>query len=89
MKYQNAADVLPPELLRELQKYASGSVLYVPKPREDHERWGSLSGGRKLLAERNREICRLFQDGVGMEELSSRFCLSVDSIRRIVYRKKD
>lgn len=30
MKYKNAQDILPDKLLRELQQYISGGVLYVP-----------------------------------------------------------
>lgn len=30
MKYENAKDVLPKELLEELKKYAAGKLLYVP-----------------------------------------------------------
>ncbi len=30
MKYLNASDVLPDELLKELQKHAGGALLYVP-----------------------------------------------------------
>lgn len=31
MKYINAAEILPKQLLKELQSYIDGSVLYVPK----------------------------------------------------------
>ena len=30
MKYRNASEILPDSLLRELQKYASGELLYIP-----------------------------------------------------------
>lgn len=33
MKYKNAQDILPDKLLRELQQYISGGVLYVPQCR--------------------------------------------------------
>lgn len=31
MKYINAAEILPEKLLRELQTYADGELLYIPK----------------------------------------------------------
>ena len=31
MKYINVAEILPKQLLKELQTYIDGSVLYVPK----------------------------------------------------------
>ena len=30
MKYLNAAEVLPEELIREIQKHVSGNLIYVP-----------------------------------------------------------
>jgi hypothetical protein len=30
MKYENANDILPEELLKEIQKYAGGKLLYIP-----------------------------------------------------------
>ena len=32
MKYENARDILPDELFKELQRYAAGKLLYVPSP---------------------------------------------------------
>ena len=31
MKYRNATELLPALLLQELQQYAQGEILYVPK----------------------------------------------------------
>ena len=33
MKYKKASDVLPEELVKEVQKYAAGETLYFPKDR--------------------------------------------------------
>ena len=40
MRSRRASDILPDELLRELQKYVSGETIYVPKAGERRE-WGS------------------------------------------------
>lgn len=29
MKYENANDILPEELIKEIQKYAAGKLLYI------------------------------------------------------------
>ena len=55
MKYINAAEILPKQLLKELQTYIDGSVLYVLKVSEKKE-WGAMSGARTFYQERNREI---------------------------------
>ncbi len=33
MNYRNASDIFPDELLKEIQKYSSGELIYVPSPR--------------------------------------------------------
>ena len=42
MKYRNASEVLPDSLLRELQKYAPGELLYIPA---DSGRKNQRAGG--------------------------------------------
>ena len=37
MNYYNATDILPPALLKEIQKYAGGTLLYVPRDESDTE----------------------------------------------------
>ena len=84
MKYKNAQDILPDQLLRELQKYVSGETLYVPGPRKKRE-WGEKSGARRFYQERNERILAMFRQGHNLEEIADEFNLSVDSIRKIVY----
>ena len=84
MEYKNGRDVLPHSLLKELQKYVSGEMVYIPKAGESRLPWGEASGTRKLLAERNREICRLRAEGWTIEELERKFHLSDVSIRKII-----
>ncbi len=86
MKYVNGGDILPPDLLRQLQSYASGMLVYIPAA--EKRGWGETTGYRRCLAERNRDIRQLFARGASIGELADRFCLSVESIRRIVYTKK-
>ena len=31
MKYRNAADIFPDELLAEIRKYSSGELIYIPE----------------------------------------------------------
>ena len=41
VKYINAAEISPKQLLKELQTYIDGSVLYVPKVSTKKE-WGGI-----------------------------------------------
>ena len=87
MKYENARDLLPPDLLRQVQSYASGMLLYIPAI--EKRGWGESTGYRRQLAERNRDIRQAFSHGVSIEALSEVYSLSVETIRRIVYSKKE
>ncbi|MFZ5827624.1 MAG: CD3324 family protein [Bacillota bacterium] len=85
-RYQNAADILPPRLLAELQHYAAGEQLYIPRPSERLP-WGARSGARADLAHRNERIRRRWGEGVPIDELMREFHLGYDSIRKIVHGK--
>lgn len=87
MKYENARDIFPPELLREIQSYVSGKLVYIPAA--EKRGWGETTGYRRQLAERNRDIRQAFSHGVSIEALAEVFSLSIESIRRIVYTKKE
>lgn len=85
MKSKNAADVLPDELLKELQKYISGESLYIPSDKE-RKKWGSDSGARKFYAQRNEEIQYKFFHNMSIEEIAEEYNLSTETIRKIVYK---
>lgn len=88
MQYKNGKEVLPPRLLKEMQKYIQGELIYIPK--EDNQRagWGELNGSRALIAKRNREILQAYNDGKSLEELERIYSLSNDSIRKIIYKTR-
>ena len=86
MKYRNASEILPDKLLREIQKYTSGEAIYIPQVKE-RQTWGEGSGARRYYEERNEKICEKFKIGVSMEELAEDFNLSVETIRKIIYKK--
>jgi len=86
MKYLNASDILPDELLQEVQKYAQGEALYIPRNNE-RKKWGEGSGARGYYERRNDEIRIKFANkDVLIEELANDYCLSVETIRKILYK---
>ncbi len=87
MKYINAGEILPAELLQEVQKYASGTLLYIPKG-EEEAAWGEVSGYKKYLIKRNKMIQNHFRYGMQVEDISKLYCLSEETVKKIVYRKK-
>lgn len=87
MKYINANTILPDALIEELQKYVQAGYIYIPAKDERRRPWGALSGCRKELRERNKAIAAEYRQGVTMEELAVRYCLSIYAIRKIIYQK--
>lgn len=88
MGYKRADEVLPKEVLRLVQKYISGEILYVPKGEETRKKWGSNTDTRNKLALRNLQIFEEYQAGAGMEELARKYFLTVKSIQRILRNVK-
>lgn len=84
MKYLNAAEVLPEELIREIQKHISGNLIYVPNAYTP-KKWGEKSGSREYYRKRNQAIYEEYQGGAGMNELTEKYGLAYDTIRRIIY----
>jgi hypothetical protein len=87
MKYEKAKDVLPKELLKEVQKYAAGKLLYIPSG-DEKRTWGEASGYRQKLQKRNQMICNKYASGTTISELADEYFLSLESIKKIVYTKK-
>lgn len=87
MKYKKADEIFPEHLLKEIQKYAGGEMVYIPSPDGMRKGWGENSGSRAYLQCRNSEIKSLFHKGSSIDQLTAAFCLSYDSIKKIVYSK--
>ena len=87
MKYENAKDILPEKLLKEVQKYAEGKVIYIPRS-EKGKGWGEASGYRDKLNKRNALICSRYSAGESIMELAEEFFLSPETIKKLVYGKK-
>ena len=87
MKYKKAEEIFPERLLKEIQKYAGGEMVYIPSPEGVRKAWGENSGSRAYLKTRNLEIKSRFHQGLSIDRLTAEFCLSYDSIKKIVYSK--
>ena len=83
----NAEEILPKELVDEIRRYAEGVEIYIPK-RGAREAWGGQSGTRAELDDRNRAIFADRENGLSVPALAERYCLSTDSIRKILRKKQ-
>ncbi|MCL2400150.1 MAG: GNAT family N-acetyltransferase [Defluviitaleaceae bacterium] len=87
MKYRNATEILPLQLLQELQQYAQGETLYIPKVKR--RSWGEGTGAKTFYSKRNFDIRNRFLHGVDMEKLSNEYSISEEAVKKIVYKKGD
>jgi len=87
MKYKNADSVFPAALLLEIQKYMQDGMVYIPKAKEKHKKWGENTGSRKYIAERNDKIRRKFQISNNICTLAAEYNLAVETVKKIVYSK--
>ena len=84
MCYKNGKEILPAALLKELQKYVQGEIIYIPKEDNVRKAWGENNGTRKLIRQRNMEIYTSYRSGITISMLSASYNLSEDSIRKII-----
>ena len=87
MNYKNANEIIPQHLLTEIQKYVQGETIYIPKQPLTRKKWGSKSGSRATIDERNLQIRHSFSNGENIEQLAATYFLSVETIKKIVYAK--
>lgn len=86
MNYTKATDILPQHLLEEIQSYIDGTLLYIPKT-GNKVKWGTHSGTREMLQNRNKEILACYQQGASISDLADEYHLCEDTIKKIVYGK--
>lgn len=87
MNYTKATDILPQHLLEEVQSYIDGTLLYIPKT-GSKVKWGTHSGTREMLRDRNDNILVSYKKGASIGELADEYHLCEDTIKKIVYGKK-
>ena len=82
MSYISAEDVLPKELIENIQQYVSGKSIYIPC--KEKKTWGTETKTRQFYVKRNHEICMKYKNGVSVKILADEYSLSVKSIQRII-----
>ena len=85
MSYVNADDVLPKDLIGEIQKYVDGQLIYIPRKDENSLSWGEKNGTKEKLAERNQTIVSHYYSGKTIAELSEMYYLSGKRILGIIH----
>ena len=86
MKYKNANEILPSDLVEEIQKYYQGGFLYIPK--KDKQSHKAITEYSIELAKRNARIYTLHLEGMSNKLLAKNFSLAESSIRRILIEQR-
>jgi DNA-binding NarL/FixJ family response regulator len=88
VKYVNADVILPDKLVLEIQKYIQGGYLYIPSQPQSRKKSREDSDSANYIRNRNENIRNKHKNGDKVKDLAEEFFLSIDSIKKIVYKKK-
>ena len=84
MSYIKAEEILPEDLIRQIQKYADGVYIYIPRKPGPRHAWGQETDYKAELRARNDRIRSDYAAGTNVVALSRKYHLSEKSIRRIL-----
>ena len=84
MSYIKAEEILPEELIRQIQEYADGVYIYIPRKPGTRHPWGQETDYKAELKARNDRIRRDHAAGASVAALSHEYHLTEKSIRRIL-----
>ncbi len=88
MGYKKASEVLPSQLVEEIQNYVDGESLYIPRKDNKRRKWGAQTHTCQELENRNQQILKDYQAGTDIRKLARKYYLSEKSIQRIIYSSK-
>lgn len=88
MSYRHSIDLLPKELIEQIQEYIDGQVIYIPKKKENMKYWGKNTDTKEVLAMRNFCIFQDYNNGITIKQLAKKYFLCEKSIQRILRQKK-
>ena len=87
MSYIKAEEILPEELIRQIQEYADGVYIYIPRKPGTRHAWGQETDYKAELHARNSKIRSDYTAGASVSTLSRKYHLSEKSIRRILQKQ--
>ena len=84
VSYIKAEEILPEELIRQIQEYADGVYIYISRKPGTRHAWGQATDYKAELKARNDRIRNDHTAGESVTALSRRYHLSEKSICRIL-----
>jgi len=88
MRYVNARDVLPKDVLALVEQYVDGAYIYIPRNHKNRKSWGESTRSKTETKERNEEIYAQYKTGRHVNDLAGQYFLSDKSIQRIITQGK-
>ncbi len=88
MRYARAQDILPADLVTQLQQYVDGAYLYIPRKQENRLAWGARTHSKRETAMRNAVIFQEAEAGKPVSELAKAYFLTEKTIRRILLEER-
>ena len=84
MGYIRAEEILPIEIIEQIQQYVDGENIYIPRKAGNRQEWGCNTKTKQVLYVRNEQIYADYLSGVKTSQLADKYYLSEKSIQRIV-----
>ncbi|MDO5292217.1 MAG: CD3324 family protein [bacterium] len=88
MGYRKAEEILPEEIIKIIQQYVDGEMVYIPRKEGTRKEWGHQTQTRKQLHNRNQSIYNDYKQGMNVRTLAEKYYLSEKSIQRILHEMK-
>lgn len=89
MGYRNGKEILPDDLIAQIQKYVDGETVYIPRKEEQRKGWGEYTNTKALIAERNKEIYKKYQKGYRVADLAKEYHISTQGIYKILSKQRN
>jgi len=84
MRYKNAKDILPKDVLALIQLYTDGEYIYIPRKTGKRKHWGENTNSKNETQIRNEKVYSQYKLGQKVKDLALEHFLSEKSIQRII-----
>jgi len=89
MSYIKAFEILPIEIIEQVQKYIDGEIIYIPKREGQKKSWGENTDTKRVLSIRNASIYADYHYGMTTRQISEKYFLTEKSIQRIIRQERN
>lgn len=86
--YNNGKQILPIELIKQIQQYVDGKSIYIPKREETVKCWGQNTDTKMFLNRRNIEIYQKYLNGCRVVDLAQEYHISTQGIYKILSKQR-